>query len=218
MRLSDDRTFDAKGCVEGPEGRRRRVPGSLTSLPLDDSVLIALGNSDLALQWTKEGPIIPGGPAAGGPVPPPPTRPVPTQVEATQNDEVLKYAAERPLLRLLLTAATPAAAQALLGLAQPLGAETLSLSGNVSGELKDSGMINFAASGLKPTHPTKPLTVAQTLFNAMVEDATYEAVLALDFGPLGRTGLEAQLHTLTESVPEGISIRATFDKPVGGKS
>jgi hypothetical protein len=105
-----------------------------------------------------------------------------------------------------------------VGLAQPLGADTLSLSVNVGGQLKDSGTINFAASGLKPTHPTKPLTVAQTLFNAMAEGATYEAVLTLDFGPQGRTGLEGQLEKLTETVPEGVSLHATFDKPAGEKS
>jgi hypothetical protein len=79
-------------------------------------------------------------------------------------------------------------------------------------------MINFAASGLKPAHPTKPLAVAQTLFNAMAQGATYEAVLTLDFGLQGRTGLEGQLNTLADSVPEGVLLRATFDKPAGGKS
>ena len=53
MRLSDGRAFDAKGSVEGPEGRRRRLTAPLTSLPLDDSVLVALGDSELGLQWTK---------------------------------------------------------------------------------------------------------------------------------------------------------------------
>ncbi len=217
VHLSDGRAYDAKGCVEGPEGRRRRVAASLTSLPLDDSVLVALADSGIGLQWTKEDPITTGGPGPG-PLPPPPPRPAPTRVEVTQQGDLLNYAAERPLLMLDLTASTPAAAQTLLGLAQPLGADALSLSVNVSGQLKDGGMINFAASGLKPAHPTKPLAVAQTLFNAMVEGVTYEAVLALDFGPQGRTALEAQLHTLTETVPEGVSLRATFDKPVGGKS
>jgi hypothetical protein len=195
VRLPDGRAFDAKGCVEGSEGRRRRVAGSLTSLPLDDSVLVALASSELGLQWTKEDPTVPGVPGPG-PLPPPPPRPAPTRVEATQKGDVLKYAGERPLLRLDLTASTPAAAQTLVGLAQPLGAAALSLSVNVGGQLKDSGTINFAASGLKPAHPTKPLTVAQTLFNAMTEGATYEAVLTLDFGPQGRTGLEANWRNL----------------------
>src|SRR6516164_2460284 len=90
--------------------------GIATSLPLDDSVLAALASSELGLQWTKEDPVVPGGEGPGR-FPEPPRRPPPTRVEATQKGEVLKYAGERPLLVLDLTASTPAAAQTLLGLA-----------------------------------------------------------------------------------------------------
>jgi hypothetical protein len=38
--------------------------------------------------------------------------------------------------------------------------------------------------------------------------------LVLGFGAAGRTGLAAQLETLAENAPEGISPRATFEKPL----
>ncbi|MGH9449736.1 MAG: DUF499 domain-containing protein [Terriglobia bacterium] len=217
VRMPDGRAYDAKGCIEGPDGRRRRIAAALTSLVLDDSVRVTSADTETGSQWIKEDPIEGPGPVPGG-FPPPPPRPAPARVEATQANEVLNCAAERPLLSLALTARTPAAAQTLLGLAQPLGADTLALSVNVGGQLKDSGTINFAAHRLKPAHPTKPLAVAQTLFNAMTEGASYEAVVELDFGLQGRTGLEAQLRTLTETAPEDVSLRATFDKPAGGRA
>ena len=40
VRLSDGRAYDAKGCVEGPAGHRRRIAGTLTSLSLDESVSV----------------------------------------------------------------------------------------------------------------------------------------------------------------------------------
>jgi hypothetical protein len=70
-------------------------------------------------------------------------------------------------------------------------------------------------SDLKPNHPTKPLNIAQVLFNAIGEEATYEANLALDFGPVGRTGLEDQLRALVENLPEGVIPQANFGKPIG---
>jgi hypothetical protein len=106
----------------------------------------------------------------------------------------------------------------LIGLAQPLGAHTLTLSITVDGTLKDGGRMSFAADEVKPTHPTKPLTIAQTLFNALVEGATYEADLTLDFGTTGRSGLEGQLQEMADRASEEISTRATFDRPIGGNS
>ena len=55
-------------------------------------------------------------------------------------------------------------------------------------------MVNFAASDVRPSHPIRPLAVAQTLFNALAVGATYEAQLALRFGADGRRGLEGQLR------------------------
>lgn len=217
VRLADGRAYDARGCVEGPEGRRRRVAGALTTLALEDTVWVTRADSTCGALWVKEdapGKVKDSKDNDGLPPPPPP--PPPTRVTATTWDKVLEFAAERPLVELRLQARTPAAGAALAGLAQPLGAESLELSVNVGGALKDGGSINFAANNLKPTHPTKPLGIAQTLFNALGEGATYEADLALQFGPEGRTGLEAQLQTLADGIPDGVMPHATFEKPIGG--
>ncbi len=215
VRLADGRTYDAQGCVEGAEGRRRRVTGALSTLPLDDSVSITRTDSAAGVLWVKEDTPEYGEDKKGDTGSPPPP-PLPSRATATTPEKVVEFAAERPLVELHLLATTPATAATLLSLAQPLGADTLTLSVTVGGGLKDGGTLNFAASDLKPTHPTKPLSVAQTLFNALGEGASYEADLTLKFGPAGRTGLEEQLRTLAEGASEGVMFRATFEKPVGG--
>ena len=65
IRLSDGRTYDAKGHVQGPEGRRRRVPDTLTSLTLDDTVWITRADSEYAAVWTKEDAAPPPGKKGG---------------------------------------------------------------------------------------------------------------------------------------------------------
>lgn len=210
VRLTDGRAYDDKGCIEGPEGRRRRVPGGLTTLTLDDSVYLTLADSTYGLAWLKED----AGPGKTTPPPPPP--PPVGRTTANSWDKVLEYAVQRPLVSLELTATKPADAAGLLSLAQPLGADEIAISVNTSGSLKDGGNINFAASDVRPTHPTKPLTVAQTVYNSLVEGSGYEAVLRLGFGPSGRSGLQSQLEALSESAPEGIRPLAIFEKPSGG--
>jgi Protein of unknown function (DUF499) len=216
IRLADGRTYDARGGVEGSDGQRRRMAGALTTVPLDDAVLIARANSDEGTQWVKEDTPAyeAGGPGSGTPPPPPPA---PARVTATTWEKVLELAVQRPLVELHLIASTPAAAGVLLSLAQPLGAETITLSVMVSGTLKDSGSMNFAANDVKPSHPTRPLTIAQTIFNALESGASYEADLTLGFGTTGRTELEGQLRALTENAPEGISPRTLFERPIGGE-
>ena len=210
IRLEDGRAFDDSGCVEGPEGKRRRITGQLTSFALDDLVFITSADSGHAHDWLKED--SPGDGLKPPPPPPPPGGPA----KAKNWDDLLKYAANRPLRQLTLLADTPVAAGSLIALAQPLGAKRLSLNVLVSGETKDGGVISLAVNGLKPTHPAKPLNIAQTIFNALKEGAEYEAGLELDFGEEGRTGLEQQLQNLAEQAPEEVRPDATFDEPVGG--
>lgn len=220
VRLADGRAYDASGCVEGPEGRRRRISDTLTTLTLDDGVFITPIDSRQAQEWLKvdkpvsggtggEG----GGPGGGGPPPPPPPD-TPSQVTATSWEKVLEYAEERPLLELHLIAQTPSDGAGLPPLVQPLGAEQLTASVAVGGHVKDGGMMNFAADGMRPNHPAKPLHVAQTIFNSLTEARQFEVDFKLTFGKSGRTGLEAQLQQIRDSAPEGVAVRALFDKPV----
>ena len=214
VRLADGRSFEAKGCVEGPEGKRRRVAGNLTSLTLDDSVFITRTNSQYGQDWVKEDKVEHKIKDGGAPVPPSPAPAA--RVTAVTWEKMIDYAKDRPLVQLNLTAANPNNAATLTGLVQPLGAESLSLSVTVGGMLKEGGTINFAANDLKPNHPTKPLSIAQTLFNALGEGASYETDLVLHFGQDGRTGLEHQFKDLAENVPEGVMPRAVFEKPIMG--
>ena len=224
IRLTDGRAYDAKGHVQGPEGRRRRVPDTLTSLTLDDSVWVTRADSEFAATWTKEDAAPPpgkkgpegGGPGGGagdGPPPPPPSR-----VTPSTWDKVLEYAETRPLLELHLVAHSPADAAALMSVAQPLGAEQLMLSVSTGGGLRDGGTMNFAANDVKPNHPAKPLTVAQTVYNSLADGGEFEADLKLAFGAAGRTGMKDLLQQARDAAPAGVEVRATLDKPAeGGK-
>ena len=217
VRLPDGRVYDDKGCVEGPEEFRRRIGGTLTTFPLDDTVFMTRSDAATAAEWTKvtEQKEKPKRGDKGGPTPPLPP-PAPSRVIATDWPKVLEFAATRPLLELHLVASTPAGAGRLAALAQPLGAERLSLTVKTSGSLKGGGMANLLVSDVGLNHPTKPLDVGRTLHTAMVEGGQFEADLALDFGKDGRTGLLDLLQKLSEDAPEDVRPRATFDKPVGG--
>ncbi len=211
VRLADGRVYDSKGCVEGPEGKRRRIPGTLTSFALDDSVYLTTSGNEYGIQWVKEDKPEFGKPEVPPPFPPPP--PSNTRVTATSWDRIIELARERPLLKLELIAIKPAAADALTALVQPLGADSISLSVSVSGALKDNGNMNFAANDVKLNHPTRPLGIAQTVFSALVEGSVYQAVVSLWFGAAGRTGLDSQLSQLSEQIPDDVNPRADFDKP-----
>lgn len=211
VRMPDGRAYDARGAVEGPEGRRRRVAGSLTTLPLDDSVYVTRADSSYGAAWVREDTAVYG--AGDKPAPPPPVPQGPTS--ATTWESVLELAADRPLLRLHLRATTPGNAATLMGLAQPLGAEILTLSVTVSGTLKEGGTMSFAANDVRPAHPAKPLQVAQTIFNALSDGSPYEAELVLGFGPAGRTGMRDALQQVADDAPQGLMVRAMFERAVG---
>jgi len=145
-RLEDGRAYDAEGVVEGPEGRRRRVPGALSTLQLADTVWVTPAGTALGRLWTREDQ--PGSIAdkPGGEEIPPPL--VVGQASATTWERAVALAADRPLLELHLLAKTPSAAGSLAALSQPLGAEALSLSVTVSGQLKDSGAVSGERTSL----------------------------------------------------------------------
>ena len=206
VRLPDGRAFDKNGCVDGPEGRRKRTTASLGSVPLEDQVYVTLANSSYGTAWVREDE--PGYQKGKEPRIPPPPRP--SQVTATTWEKVLELAADRPLVELRLTAPNPSIAAGLIGLAQPLGADSLRFYVNVSGSIRDGGEMSFSASDVKPNHPTRPLTMAQTIFNALAEGGTYEADLQLQFGPGGRAGLREALEQMASNAPEALRVQATF--------
>jgi len=215
IRLSDGRTYDAKGCVQGQEGRRRRTPDTLTTISLDDATSIARSDSDSAHAWLKEDAPQPVGKEEIKPIMPPPP---PARVYPQSWEEILSYSENRPLSELHLIASTPGDAQTLINLAQPLGADQITLTVTVRGSLREGGSMNFAARDVKPHHPAKPLQIAQTIFNSIGEDAMFEADLKMTFGPSGRTGMKDLLQQAWDNAPDKLIVKATFDKPTGGKA
>ncbi len=219
IQFEDGRAYDQNGCVQGPPGKRRRIAGSPDAFTLSDKVLVAPVGSAAAQQWLKEDAIPkPGGAKDGEIVPPPPPPPPSTSKITVQGwEKIREHAANRPLLSLRLTARTPSAAATLLVLAQPLGAESLASTISVNGPAKDGGHLHFAATDVKPAHPTKPMAIAQTLFNALADgQAQYEADIRMSFGPDGRAGMDSQLENMADNASADISPMAEFGKPLAG--
>jgi hypothetical protein len=217
VKLSDGRAYDAEGCVEGILGKRRRTSGSLASFRLDDETFLTPASQPSAREWLKldkeEEPGKLG--LGGGFVSPISATPVPVgKVQATTWEKLIEFAETRPLLELELTVTTPASAAKLISLAQPMGADALTLSVSVSGSSKDGGSLNFSAAEVKPNNPVRPLVVAQTLFTAMAETPMYEAQLKLSFIG-GRTGTSDQLRKMAEAAPEDLVVVGLLDKPAG---
>lgn len=217
VRFGDGRTFDDHGSVQGATGHRHRSPIKLSSLSLTAEVLITRSGTPTAESWLKEDPEETGtGEGGGGPyTPPPPPPPPATGATASNWDQAIEFAATRALLELRLTAKTPSVAGTLAGLVQPLGADTLSLSVHVGGNLKESGSINFMAKDVGLNHPTKPLTIAQTVFNALAVAQGYEATLRLGFGESGRTDMKDLLIAAKESAAEGMQVYGRFGAVAG---
>jgi hypothetical protein len=208
LRTTDGRAFDDRGVISGREGQRHRSAGTITSLAMDDTVEIALPCTEIAREWLREDQ--PRGPSE--PAPPIPTPP-PSRASATTWEAIQSLAAERALLELKLRASSPSAAQSFATLAQPLGADALALTINLSGDFKDGGNINLAFNDVRVNHATRPLATTQTLFNALRDGSLFEAELSLTFGPQGRTGLSGALANMAESAADSITPWAQFDKP-----
>lgn len=215
VRLEGGRAYDSAGFVEGPAGGRKRKPGSLGTVGLEESTQVTPASSPSAKAWLQED--VGTGKAKSGETPKPP-RPSAHSASASSWQEAKSLAATRPLLSLTLTALSPAAASSLTALSQPFGADELVLEVTTGGAARDGGTLNFAASGLKPSHGVKPLILAQTVFNALEEGSSFEASLHLSFGKEGRTGLAERLDSASEAAAEGISMRAEFGASVSGKS
>jgi len=215
LKSSDGTAYDKAGAVEGPEGQRRALPGAEPAVSLEEDELITRADSAAAKAWLKVDakPAKPGGPDViknGGKIPPPPE---PATVIATTWVDIIKHAEMRPLTELTLDAGTPAIADTLADIAQPLGADQLALDVTVSGDLKSGGTASFAVQGVKLSSPIKPLDSARTLFNAMTEGTmTYGARLTLKFKEPGRSGLKPQLEAAADKAGDDVKPGATFGK------
>jgi hypothetical protein len=218
--LLDELVIYMAKLSERGQGNLLGFLNSLASVvTLDDAVWVTRADSEHAATWTKEDAAPPPGKkgAEPGGGPPQPSPPQPGRVTPSTWEKVLEYAETRPLLELHLVAHSPADAAALISIAQPLGAEQLMLSVTTGGGLRDGGTMNFAANDVKPNHPAKPLTVAQTVYNSLADGGTFEADLKLAFGAAGRTGMKDLLQQSRDAAPAGVSVRATLDKPAEGE-
>jgi hypothetical protein len=206
LRFPDGRTYDSQGVIEGPEGQRRRAseppPGSFS---LDDTVQLTPAGSATAQQWTT---LDAGKPPREDIIPP-------TLLESTDWSKVIRLAGTNRLVELRLTAHSPAAAETLAELAQPLGGERVELTVQLSGRLKDGGNINFLAKGLRLSHSIRPLEIAEKLFRALAEDASYEAHVCVHFGQSAGTRSEAALSRIRERAPGEVSVWARFEPGQG---
>ena len=212
VKVQDGRVFDKEGCVEGLEGQRRRIAGSISSIPLDDTVLVTRGVGKTAEIWLK---VDPEGQEEG---PRKPLRKKEGRITVRGWDQAVESASTRPLVQLRLKAITPSAAQQLIPIAQPLSANALSMEVSLSGEVKDGGTVNLIVSGIHATHQMKPLEIAQKLHTSLKEGCDFQADLLMEFGAAGRAGLAEQLKEIADKAPNDISPEALFEEPTGTKS
>jgi len=212
IRTPDGCAYDDKGCVGGEAGRRLRFDQRPPSLPLDDNVLITTASTPYASEWLKvDEPKQPSGSGSGHKMPPPPEPAGPTR--ADNWEQVIQLAREGQMLRgLELSASTPADAATLIGLAQPLGADSLEMAVSTHGILKGGGQMHFQAEGIRFNHPAKPLDLACRIFRCMEDDSEYGSSLTLVFDNGGRGGLASSLSDMAEKASEGVSVRAVFEK------
>lgn len=206
VRTADGTAYDAQGCVAGEENQRKRYPTRISSFALDDTVLITHPAASIAADWLKEQTVEKGLPEITAAAPRVSTGPI----TAHTWHDAIKNAEQRAVTKIEFIAKNPGDAEQLLPLAQPLGAQQLVLSVSAGGPMRDGGDMKFIASNVKPTHPAKPLHLAQLIFNSAGDNRSYEAKLVLIFEAQGRTGLQARLEQARTTAPVDIEIRAHF--------
>jgi hypothetical protein len=225
--------YDKAGRVDGPTANRRRTNDQLPGvLPLDDTVRIAVIDTDTASAWLAVTPRKPSDPGDGAGdngiididdvIPPPDddhddlAHVRATSLTATNWEDAVNAANERPLLRLTLTAYLPARAQATVAAMQPLNGEVTTVSTQVKGVSRSDGSIDLTLRDVKLNASFSPLQVARTLFVDLNPGGTYRASVTITFGESGRFGIADQLTDIavrfqSTAVPEErIDVQATF--------
>ena len=213
VRLPSGEVYDGAGCVSGQAGNRQRTDKKLMTLALNSDVLVAPVSAPCVSAWIKTDDVKVKDPFAGtGTSGAGKDSYKPDTAQASSWDQAVKNAAQRPLNTLTLKATTANAAKTLANIAQPFGAQSLTLSVSLSGELKDGGNGYFMVSNVKATGPLKPLDTATLLMRAMTEDAQFDAQLSLLFGDEGLTGAAPKIMQAEATASDGVTLEATFGK------
>jgi hypothetical protein len=174
---------------------------------MDDAILVAETAGTVAKDWLKtqgseelpkpgELPLPPPPPAGAGPV------------GATNIDLAGALADKRPLLSMLSRCTSAADAQNALGAAARLGAPSVTIEVDLAGDMKDGGKLGLRIAEAKAGAAIKPLTLAQTLGNALAPGGSVRVDVVLDFGPHGKSDLGAMLRSM--QLPETVTIDARF--------
>ncbi|WP_287359318.1 DUF499 domain-containing protein [Mesorhizobium sp.] len=208
----DGSAFDNEGAVYTSNNVRQRDKGrKLTTLPMDEVTLVAEAGGAIAAGWLKTSESGFGEPKSDYqlPMPPPPPK---GSGPATTTDMVVagQFADKRRLLSLRISCLSAADAQKALGAAAPLGASTTIIEAELAGELKDGGKLSFSVADTKVSAAIKPLTMVQTLGNALAPGSSIRVTVVLGFGPEGKSDLGALLRTLAMQFPETATMEARF--------
>ena len=209
VRLEGGSAFDKDGSVvDGPGGTRRRDAGrKLQTLPMDEATLVAGIGSTVANDWLKiHGFAEPPKPGQLPLPPPPPPGSGPTT--ATNIDLAGALADKRPMLSIRIRCPSAADAQKALGAVAPLGAPSVTIEADLAGDMKDGGKLGLRINEAKVGAAIKPLTLAQTLGNALAPSASVQVTVVLDFGLSGKPDLGAILRSM--QLPEAATIEARF--------
>lgn len=211
VRQEDGTAFDSNGAVYTTNGHRRRDDGrKLTTLPMDEATRVAEASSATAQDWLK----VSGGqeimpPPGSLPIPPPP--PKGAGATTTTDTEIASgHADKRKLITLRITCLSAADAQKALGAASPLGAADITIEAELTGDMKDGGKLTFSVAETKVASAIKPLTMAQTLGNALAPGSSIRVTLVLGFGKDGKADLGAMLRSLFMQLPDTATIEARF--------
>jgi hypothetical protein len=209
VRQEEGTAFDKDGAVHRATGVPQRDPGRrLYTLPMDEATLVAEATSETARTWLAA--FGSGAPPDAGKRPPPPPPKGTGPITTTNPQQAADLADKRCLQSLRIACQSAADAQRALGAAQPLGASEVIIEADLAGPMKDGGMLAFRVSETKVSAAAKPLTMAQTLGNALAVGSAITVAVVLGFGAEGKPDLGALLRTLVMQLPEGAAIEARF--------